>query len=1264
MERRGSRYRRGRGRSNRGGYREPIKRGPKLEETRIIDRTELPIYKCKDSIMSHIERYSVGIVEASTGSGKSTQVPQFLYEKYPECYIVIAQPNKLGANEIASKIAEELNSNIGGIVGTMFKGETKESLQTRIYFTTTDILLEHILNDNFKWDFIIIDEVHERSLETDLLLAVIKMRLNEGNQFKLLIMSATIQNILPSYFSSTEIKKSFGHEKRRKGNRDDIDWLDEQNFEDDKEEQKGEWMRRGYKDPADVFSNDARLFQVEEIYLEKALDIVKPLFNGVLRDQPERSSTDFASIFEKDADTNPPEVPNLAYELASRLILAQHLKLYRDEDRPYTFLVFLPGLVEINEMNDMLSKTFQEKISDLEIIHLHTNIPEEDYDRIFIPPEEGKRRVILSSSIAESSITLTDVRFIIDFGMSRETAYNNQKNADSFELVWAAKSIMKQRAGRAGRVANGIVFRLMPIQFFHSMLYDYARPEIQRSSLDKIILKLKMKSIENIRDLLGNILEAPDDIEIIKTERYLVEMGALSPIKKITKLGEIYSEFPFEIKVTRICMFGILFGCAKQAMLLGALISLERAPIKSYAGVPGNQSKHHPQTYKSRLIFDESSNSDLLMMLNAYDKWYQHFGRKCKRIIFKNGQRASAKGRIPDDEAKFCNYFFLDPYLLREALCLYCEIKQKFMSINMDKKHFKLPKVDKFVIKLCIAAAFPGKYLISNYELVDEVSRNKLIGKMGGNPKNTLLIPDIPPCVVPSDIESLISMNQVKPKNVSIVYSNALIEYENNVHPNTLKLVMWLGSYSRRFYNLAWVLLKRVYRDHNDRVYNKSMINFTINELNRIPTGQRREGVIVDINSDSTKDGTIVDEVVFLCKPEYPFKLAFKDLVSRADVLIEDDSVNSHTFTINTDLAEKFMLVCAEYIARKNLTIGRYSTLMPFFPLLPHIMSLLFCSRIEYIPNPSRTRYKGIKFTNFESFLTFDYSFTSEDAKTINKIRSDISTYLGNIEYIQDHTKQSTIKDEIIQLLKKQRIPVNYDLTDWREIIKWDQGFLLVETHTDEPGTVKLLEITEDESLFYGPEKMEEIQKAKIAYVKSLESTANSSTYCKTELICKYCEEAICGIEGISLFEEDPVLFSIIPYYGKLDTVYEPPENNEYIDYVLDNYMPSSWEICRNYHVIGWNEDNCTFVCEKSPIFFRLPMGKIVKLTKDLWDHDFYKLKNITDKAKKEFDNQKFNFKCLVCDEEFKKSQDFYAHVNQAFHKNRCAVFIEPYVPI
>jgi HrpA-like RNA helicase len=99
MERRGSRYRRGRGRSNRGGYREPVKKGPKLEETRIIDRTELPIYKCKDSIMSHIERYSVGIVEASTGSGKSTQVPQFLYEKYPECYIVVAQPNKLGANE-------------------------------------------------------------------------------------------------------------------------------------------------------------------------------------------------------------------------------------------------------------------------------------------------------------------------------------------------------------------------------------------------------------------------------------------------------------------------------------------------------------------------------------------------------------------------------------------------------------------------------------------------------------------------------------------------------------------------------------------------------------------------------------------------------------------------------------------------------------------------------------------------------------------------------------------------------------------------------------------------------------------------------------------------------------------------------------------------------------------------------------------------------------------------------------------------------------
>jgi HrpA-like RNA helicase len=1254
----------GRGQRGRGGrYIQKKRVNERIQTTRIIDRTELPIYQHKDSILKHIEKYSMGIVEAATGSGKSTQIPQFILEKYPDCKIIVAQTNKLGANEVANRVAEELNTQIGDKVGTLFKGDIKVSENTKIFFTTTDILLEHSLNENFQWDFVIIDEVHERSLETDLLLAVIKLRLNEDKGFKLLIMSATIQNILPSYFSSSDFRRPEQKFLKKDDSNDVVNWDEDFEEKDELSEfrnKRNNGMSRSA--PVDVFHNEDRIFEIEEIYLEKIIEIVNTLNTEILH-QPELSLIDYDSIYEKDADTNPSELSLIAYRTGCKIILTQHLKLFRDEDKPYTFLVFLPGLVEINIMFEELMHTFKDNANELEVILLHTSVPESEYEKIFVPPEEGKRRVILSGSIAESSITLPDVRFIIDFGMNRETAYNTQKNSDSFDLVWAAKSVMKQRAGRAGRVANGIVFRLMPRQFFQSMLYEYARPEIQRSSLDKIILKLKLKHIENLRDLLGNILEAPDDIEIHKTEKHLIEMGALNQAKKITKLGEIYSEFPFEIRVTRICMFGILFQCVKPAMKIGAIISLEKGPIKSFSGLPGNNSKNHPQTYKSRLVFDFGMNSDLIMMMNAYDKWYENHGKQIKSQVFNNGQRISLKHRIQEDESKFCGYHNIDPFVLREILCLYCEIKQKFISIGLDKRYFKIIPRDKgLTLKFCITAAFPGKYLISNYELIDEVSRDRLSGKMGENPKTTLLIPDIPPSILPSDIDLLIGINVDKPKKTSIVYSNGLIQYHNNVNSNTIKFVLWLGRYSRRYYNLAWVLMKRVTRDHNNRIIMRSLVNISINELNKVPIGMRREGMIVDVNSENTANGVIVDEIVFLCKPEYPYRLAFKDIASRSDIIVEDDSVNSQAFTTNPEISQKLLLVCSDYIQRKNLTIGKYSTLMPFIPLLPQIFCLIFCDRLEYIPNLTRQRYLGFKFLSHETIFLFDYHFTSEDAKIINKIRYDITQCLGHKDFLENKDNKCPIKDDIIHLLRKKRIPIRSDIIDWKNIIKWKTESIRSEPQLEVPGCLRLLDINEDSSMFYDDDQMEQVKISKKQFVDKLVFNASKVGCSKIELVCKECGEVICDINGITKLEEDPPIFSIVPYYGVLKTVDQLPYNSDYANYVSNNYRVSSWEICNNNHIVAWNEDQYTFVCEESPVWFRLPMMHFYPLTKEFWNSDFFELKKLSAAYKKEYDNIKFELNCLLCETDFKNSHDFCLHISSQAHKSKVEIFLEPYI--
>ena len=129
------------------------------------------------------------------------------------------------------------------------------------------------------------------------------------------------------------------------------------------------------------------------------------------------------------------------------------------------------------------------------------------------------------------------------------------------------------------------------------------------------------------------------------------------------------------------------------------------------------------------------------------------------------------------------------------------------------------------------------------------------------------------------------------------------------------------------------------------------------------------------------------------------------------------------------------MLVCAEYVSRKGLTIGKNSTLMPFFPLLPHILSLIFCAKVEYVSNSAQDRYHSLRFVNYETLLRFDYSFTSEDAKAINKIRNDINYCLGNNEFIENIEKICAIKDDIFALLLKPREPILDELPDWKEIL-------------------------------------------------------------------------------------------------------------------------------------------------------------------------------------------------------------------------------------
>ena len=166
-------------------------------------------------------------------------------------------------------------------------------------------------------------------------------------------------------------------------------------------------------------------------------------------------------------------------------------------------------------------------------------------------------------------------------------------------------------------MADGTVYRLIPISFFNK-LNDYPTPEIQRSCLDKIILKLKLMDISDPKTILAETIEPPSYLEICKTEDYLKNMGAINARGKISRFGKIYADMPFDIRITRLVLFSILFHCVEEAVICASILSLEKMPITNFSNMRGIDSQKHPLTYIQRLKLSKDSNSDLIMYLNLF----------------------------------------------------------------------------------------------------------------------------------------------------------------------------------------------------------------------------------------------------------------------------------------------------------------------------------------------------------------------------------------------------------------------------------------------------------------------------------------------------------------------------------------------------------------------------------------------------------------------------------------------------------------------
>ncbi|KAM0335240.1 hypothetical protein ACHAQA_000284 [Verticillium albo-atrum] len=502
----------------------------------------LPIAKHRESLLYLIETKPVTIVVGQTGSGKTTQIPQFLEAAGwadDGMVIGITQPRRVAATTVAMRVAEEVGCEIGKEVGYSIRFEDVTSASTRIKFLTDGLLIREALVDPLlsRYSVIMVDEAHERSISTDILLGLLKKIMKKRPELRIIISSATLQaEAFAKYFTPTPSAE--------------------------------ETEAEAPESLATIVSIEGRTFPIDILYLEAATE-----------DYFERAITTVFDIHTKEADGD--------------------------------ILVFLTGREEIDRAvqaiaDRLLDMAPQERT--LQPLPLYAGLSTEQQMYIFDKPPDNTRKVVFSTNIAEASVTIDGIVYVVDCGFVKLRTYDPEVGIDSLTTTPVSKAAATQRAGRAGRTKAGKCFRLYTEEAWEG-LADANVPEIQRTNLAPFILQLKALGIDNV--VRFPFLSAPPSKMMAKALELLYSLGALDDYAKLTRpLGYRMAEIAVEPMMGKTLLSAQSFGCQSEILTIAAMTS-----------VAGNVWFHHDGEKKkmesSRRKF-AAEEGDHLTLLNVY----------------------------------------------------------------------------------------------------------------------------------------------------------------------------------------------------------------------------------------------------------------------------------------------------------------------------------------------------------------------------------------------------------------------------------------------------------------------------------------------------------------------------------------------------------------------------------------------------------------------------------------------------------------------
>ncbi|KAH8358780.1 hypothetical protein KR093_002465 [Drosophila rubida] len=682
----------------------------------------LPIYAQYEEIVTVIRDNPVVILKGETGCGKTTQVPQYIldeaFKRREFCNIVVTQPRRIAAISIANRVCHERQWEPGTVCGYQVGLHRATNMEdTRLLYCTTGVLLNLLIRQKTltHYTHIILDEVHERDQDMDFLMIVVRRLLAlNSRHVKLILMSATIDaDEFCKYFAtSTSL-------------------------------------------PPVVTASHGRKYPLVKYYRDQ-------LKNIHWKDEPQQME--------------PGITPGgycaaikilLVIDNMERMAVGTSKQTYEESKRTGAVLIFLPGIHEIDTMTEHIKNVVDANPkTQISVVRCHSLLSPDSQEEVFQPPPLGHRKVILTTNISESSITVPDVSYVIDFCLTKVLHTDSASNFSSLRLEWASKVNCRQRAGRVGRIRSGRVYRMVTKDFYLNQMKEFGVPEMLRSPLQNSVLKAKELDMGCPTEMLALAMSPPNLSDIHNTVLLLKEVGALYTTVDgvyeeldgdLTYWGHIMTCLPLDVRLSRLIILGYVFNCLDEAIIIAAGMSVRGLFLSDKRG--------YNEAFWMHYLFSDGSGSDMV----AIYRMYRIYLNMCQdRMLKESAQQWAHRFCV-------CLRSLREMHLMVQELRLRCtSIHLQPMSSNATKSWSDREK--SIILKVVIAGAFYPNYFMRTNKATENYDRHIYQTIDGHDPCRTVYFTQFEPRYMGElytrRIKELFSEVKIPPEKMDVTFQH------------------------------------------------------------------------------------------------------------------------------------------------------------------------------------------------------------------------------------------------------------------------------------------------------------------------------------------------------------------------------------------------------------------------------------------------------------------------------------------------------------